>query len=153
MHVYAGTKFPIHKVWWLREASQIRQTFIPYPLSSNFGGNWTSFHSKEKKKIKNADARVWGDARGDQKPRDFLLALCIAWYYAVMCKLSYDHAKLVWGVQDSRYSAMPLDRNTSFHTDSGLSLQHIIEFKIKITTVLKRGPPKLQFNSKTLTTY
>ena len=48
---------------------------------------------------------------------------------------------------------MPLDRNTSFHTDSGLSLQHIIEFKIKITRVLKRGPPKLQFNSKTLTTY
>ena len=52
----AGTKFPIHKVWWLREASQIRQTFIP--LSSNAGGNWTSFHSKEKIKIKNADARV-----------------------------------------------------------------------------------------------
>ena len=23
------TKFPIHKVWWLREASQIGQTFIP----------------------------------------------------------------------------------------------------------------------------
>ena len=28
-HEYAGTQFPIHKVWWLREASQIRQTFIP----------------------------------------------------------------------------------------------------------------------------
>ena len=27
--VYAGTKFPIYKVRWLREASQIRQTFIP----------------------------------------------------------------------------------------------------------------------------
>ena len=25
---YAGTKFPIYKVWWLREASQIRQIFI-----------------------------------------------------------------------------------------------------------------------------
>ena len=23
------TKFPIHKVWWLREATQIGQTFIP----------------------------------------------------------------------------------------------------------------------------
>ena len=23
------TKLPIHKVWWLREASQIGQTFIP----------------------------------------------------------------------------------------------------------------------------
>ena len=23
------TKFPIHKVWWLREASQTVQTFIP----------------------------------------------------------------------------------------------------------------------------
>ena len=27
--VYTGTKFPIHKVWWLRKASQIRQMFIP----------------------------------------------------------------------------------------------------------------------------
>ena len=24
-----GDQFPIYKVWWLREASQIRQTFIP----------------------------------------------------------------------------------------------------------------------------
>ena len=23
------TKFPIHKVWWLREGSQVGQTFIP----------------------------------------------------------------------------------------------------------------------------
>ena len=29
LHVYAGTKFPIYKVWWPREASQTRQTFIP----------------------------------------------------------------------------------------------------------------------------
>ena len=29
--VYAGTKFPIYKVWWLREASQIGQMFI-YPI-------------------------------------------------------------------------------------------------------------------------
>ena len=27
-YVNAGTKFPIHKVWWLREASEIGQTFI-----------------------------------------------------------------------------------------------------------------------------
>ena len=27
--LYAGTKFPMYKVWWLREASQIEQTFIP----------------------------------------------------------------------------------------------------------------------------
>ena len=27
--VYTGTKFPIYKVWWLREATQIRQTLIP----------------------------------------------------------------------------------------------------------------------------
>ena len=26
---YAGTKFPIYKVCWLREASQIGQMFIP----------------------------------------------------------------------------------------------------------------------------
>ena len=29
LHVYAGTKFLIYKVWWVKEASQIRQTFIP----------------------------------------------------------------------------------------------------------------------------
>ena len=63
--VYAGTKFPIHKVWWLREASQNRQTFIPLRenvvqstarqnsnRSSNFGCNWPSFHSKKKRKLK-----------------------------------------------------------------------------------------------------
>ena len=26
---YAGTKFPLYKVWWLREASKIGQTLIP----------------------------------------------------------------------------------------------------------------------------
>ena len=55
------TKFPIHKVWWLREASQIGQTFIPLyeqvisktqrgriPIDQaiHFGCNWTSFHRK-----------------------------------------------------------------------------------------------------------
>ena len=29
IYVYKGTKFPIYKVWWIREAPQIRQTFIP----------------------------------------------------------------------------------------------------------------------------
>ena len=68
---YAGTKFPIYKVWWLREASQIRQTFIPLGLcekvaqsaalqnskrSSNFCCNWTSFHSKKSRQIKMHDA-------------------------------------------------------------------------------------------------
>ena len=47
----------VYKVWWLREASQIRQTFIPYVKparqnsnrSSNFGCNLTSFHSNRNK--------------------------------------------------------------------------------------------------------
>ena len=56
------TKFPIYKVWWLREASQIRQTFIPIgekviwntaqqnsTWSSKFDCNWPSFHSQKKK--------------------------------------------------------------------------------------------------------
>ena len=34
------------------------------------------FIAKEKK-IKNADARVWGDARGDQKPKTFFGAGCL----------------------------------------------------------------------------
>ena len=34
--VYAGTKFPIYKVWWLREASQIRHTFIPFYVKMSF---------------------------------------------------------------------------------------------------------------------
>ena len=29
------------------------------------------FIAKQNKKIKNGDARVWGDARGDQKPETF----------------------------------------------------------------------------------
>ena len=29
------------------------------------------FIAKQKQKIKNADARVWDDARGDQKPESF----------------------------------------------------------------------------------
>ena len=30
------TKFPIHKVWWLREALQIGQTFIPVDVKKTF---------------------------------------------------------------------------------------------------------------------
>ena len=33
------------------------------------------FIAKKIQKIKNADAQVWGDARGDQKPESFILAL------------------------------------------------------------------------------
>ena len=36
IHVYAGTKFPIYKVWWLREASQIAQTFMPQYVKKSF---------------------------------------------------------------------------------------------------------------------
>ena len=59
--VYTGTNFLMYKVWWLRGATQIRQTFIPLcekvvsntaqnnsNQSSNFGCNWTSFHSTNK---------------------------------------------------------------------------------------------------------
>ena len=64
IHVYTGTKYH-YKVWWLREASQIGQTFIPLcekgvsktawqnsNRSGNFGCNWTSFHSNKKRKLK-----------------------------------------------------------------------------------------------------
>ena len=58
--IYAGTKCPMYKVWWLREASQISQTFIllceksfkaqhgriPIDLAILWC-NWTSFHSKK----------------------------------------------------------------------------------------------------------
>ena len=37
--------------------------------------NWTSFHSPPKKKIKNADARVWGNVCGEQKPETFFVGL------------------------------------------------------------------------------
>ena len=47
-----------------RLRSQIGQTSN---RSSKFGCNWTSFHG-EKKKTKTANARVWGDARRDQRP-------------------------------------------------------------------------------------
>ena len=53
IHIYALTKFPIYKVWWLREASQIgtnvhtprfekviKNTIRPnFNRSSNFGCN------------------------------------------------------------------------------------------------------------------
>ena len=44
IHVYAGTKFPIYKVWWLREASQIGQTFIHY-AKSRLKNSTTEFQS------------------------------------------------------------------------------------------------------------
>ena len=65
--IYAGTKFPIYKVLWLREASQIRQTVIPpmcikhssrIPIDpAIFAAIGHRFIAKKKKKI-NADARV-----------------------------------------------------------------------------------------------
>ena len=84
------TKFPIHKVWWLREAAQIRQTFITLRekksvkntarqncnRSSNFDCNWTSFHSKKFiKKTKNAGVQAWGDVCRDQKPETFFIII------------------------------------------------------------------------------
>ena len=90
IHVYAGTKFPIYKVWWLRlrEPSQIGQTFYPYceksfktarqksNRSSKFGCNWTSFHSKSKLKIV---TRVWGDMRARTTNRILFLFGLILW--------------------------------------------------------------------------
>ena len=55
------TKFPIHKVWWLREPSQIGQTSIPlwekhstagFQSIQQFSCNWILFHSKTKSKFK-----------------------------------------------------------------------------------------------------
>ena len=53
------TKFTIHKAWWLRDAAQSGKRSHPYVKksfkntarqnsnrSSNFGCNWTSFHSQ-----------------------------------------------------------------------------------------------------------
>ena len=67
----------MYKVWWLREASQIRQTFIPLcekvvqstawqksNRSGNCGCNWTSFQSQKKRKLKmpmRAETRETGD--------------------------------------------------------------------------------------------
>ena len=39
------TKFPIHKVWWLREASQIGQTFIPLCGKSHLKHSTAEFQS------------------------------------------------------------------------------------------------------------
>ena len=77
--IHVGADFP-YKKYGLREASQIGQMFIPLcekerqnsNRSSNFDCNWASFYSKQKENIKNADVRVWGDARGDQKLDTFL---------------------------------------------------------------------------------
>ena len=68
IHVYLGTKFPVHKVWWLREASQIGQTFIPFVKKSfktqhgripidpaMLAAIGHRFIAPNKKKIKNAE--------------------------------------------------------------------------------------------------
>ena len=60
INVYTGTKFPIHKVWWLREASQIGQTFIHGRTPSDPAVSAAIGHRfiAKKKEIKNADTRV-----------------------------------------------------------------------------------------------
>ena len=45
IHVHAGTKFPMYKVWWLREASQIGQTFIPLCEKSSLKHSTAEFQS------------------------------------------------------------------------------------------------------------
>ena len=56
------TKFPMHRVWWLREAAQFGQTFVPIcekvvqNSAAEFQSILTSFRSK--KKTKDADAQV-----------------------------------------------------------------------------------------------
>ena len=74
------TKFPIHNIWWLREASQIGQTFTPHtPCETVIQNNsMTEFQSIQQfwlqmdiiftanKKTKKANVRVWGAARGDR---------------------------------------------------------------------------------------
>ena len=72
-------KFPIYKVWWLREASQIGQTFIPrgaqhgrIPIDPSILAAIGHRFMAKKKKTKNANAQVWGDMHGDEKPETFL---------------------------------------------------------------------------------
>ena len=72
---------PRYKVQWLREASQIGQTFLVKKSFETQHGRIAIdpailaaiLHRfiAIKKKIQNADVRVWGDARGDQKPETF----------------------------------------------------------------------------------
>ena len=63
--------------------------------SSNFGCNWTSFHSN-KNNNKNADARVWGNPRGDQKMDtswgSYLICFC---YLYVNVTVLYYYKKVV----------------------------------------------------------
>ena len=59
------------------EAVQIGPTFILIFESrfkhsmAEFQSIWFWFHSKKEKKTKNANARVWSDVCGDQKPATF----------------------------------------------------------------------------------
>ena len=82
-----GPNFPcivlhVSTVWWLREASQIGQDvkksfkvqqgrilINPAILGCNWKYMYHFIAKKQKLKIKNANARVWGDAREDQKPK------------------------------------------------------------------------------------
>ena len=77
------SKFPIHKVWWLREASEIGQTFIPLCEQKSFKTQRGRIpihpailvavgHRFIIKKLqnKNADARSF-----DQEPETFLALL------------------------------------------------------------------------------
>ena len=86
------TKFPI--LWWLREAAQIGQTFIPRSekvvlhtvwqnsnRSSNFVCNWTSFHSKTNLiKTENAEERVCGDTCWPETGLTNMPCLLYAWW-------------------------------------------------------------------------
>ena len=42
------------------------------------------FIAKKKKEIKNTDARVWGDTRGDQKPETFFGRPCLQALISIM---------------------------------------------------------------------
>ena len=47
------------------------------PLQEWHSGRDNGHSEQKKKKIKNAEARVWGDARGDQKLEAFLRGLML----------------------------------------------------------------------------
>ena len=53
---------------------------------------WHQIHTNNnKKKPKNADGRVWGDARGDQKPDTFLLPyLSCFWQWPIHVVVIYS---------------------------------------------------------------
>ena len=88
-HMYMrGTKFLIYKVWWLREASRIGQTFHT-PVC-----NWTSFHSKKRRKK-------------DQKPENgcnetiqFLLIITLKQHEGIFRRQKKRLvAKCLWAIQ------------------------------------------------------